>query len=384
VSSASDPPPDRATRPDQPVERPDPATRPDGRTSADRATRPDQSVERPDPEARPGGATRRATQRPGPAGEVEGGGGTVNRGAEPGAIDTGAGSDDGGAVSADGGSGSTSVGSGAGAGAGRAGGRAGAGVAGAGGAGGRAGSGVAGAGGAGGRAGSGVAGAGSRSAGEGTGSGSGAPGVAATPPTPPPPTKPPRSALGMRELITALLVLVPMVLLLGGLARGCTFDPGGPTADPTSGPTVDAPAALRELAPRVPFGLRIPDLPPGWRSNSVDQGLVDGGGRSVRVGFLTDEVRFLRLVQSDAAEGVLLLSEVGGVPPARGTTDAGGQQWVVYGDDVSEPVWVAETVQADGTAVRLLITGSGDEDDFVALATATLDAEALPPGTAPG
>ncbi len=177
------------------------------------------------------------------------------------------------------------------------------------------------------------------------------------------------------------MVLVPVILLLGGLSR-CSFSPGGPSVDRGAVPIVDAPAELRGLAPQIEFGLRIPAVPPNWPSNSVDQVVVEDG-RAVRTGYLTADRRYLRLLQSDASEQAVLVSDTGGVPIARGTTEVAGQRWVVYGAEGAEPVWVAE-VPAPGTAsVRLLITGSGTEADFRTLAAATLAGELLPVGAAP-
>jgi hypothetical protein len=204
------------------------------------------------------------------------------------------------------------------------------------------------------------------------------------PPSNQPYSKPPRSALGARHLLGALAVLIPLVLLAGGLSQ-CSFSPGGPSVDPAAGPSVDAAAELRALAPRTPFPLRVPAVPEGWRVNAVDEVPV-ADGRGVRAGYLTPEGRYLRLWQSDAGEEALLMAEAGGVPPGRGTVDVGGQRWVVYGGEGEEPVWVAEVPglqQGDPAAtpgaapVRLLITGSADEAGFRALAEGALDGEVL-------
>jgi hypothetical protein len=191
--------------------------------------------------------------------------------------------------------------------------------------------------------------------------------------------KPPRSALGIRQLLGALAVLVPLILLAGGLSR-CSFSPGGPSVDPAAGPTVDAPAELRALAPRIPFALRVPAVPAPWRSNAVDQVAVEGG-RAVRTGYLTAEGRFLRLLQSDAPEEALLVAEAGAVPRARGTADVGAQRWVVYGDEGQEPIWVTEAAVPGVEPVRLLVTGSADDAGFRTLAGATLAGELLPAGS---
>jgi hypothetical protein len=103
----------------------------------------------------------------------------------------------------------------------------------------------------------------------------------------------------------------------------------------------------------------------------------------VRTGFLTPQGRFVRLVQSDAPEEALVAAVAGEVPVARGTVEAGGQRWVVYGEDGAEPLWVAEAPVPGAEPVRLLVTGSGSEADFAALAAGALAGELLPVGTAP-
>lgn len=201
--------------------------------------------------------------------------------------------------------------------------------------------------------------------------------------TDPAPRKPPRSAMTVRDMLVAVGLLALVVVVVGGVTRGCSFSPGGPSVDTAALPVVDAPAELRALAPDVPFGLRVPAVPPGWRSNAVDQDRLDpadpAAGRGVRTGYLTEQGRYLRLVQSDGSEEALLTSEAGSVAvPAQGVTDVGGLAFVVYGAPDEEPIWIGEL---DG--VRILITGSGAEPDFQALAGAVLAGEALPAGTTP-
>ena len=121
-----------------------------------------------------------------------------------------------------------------------------------------------------------------------------------------PPAKPPRSALTVRDMVGAVAVLVAVVLLFAGMTRNCSFAPGGPSVDPAAGPTVDAPAQLRVLAGSMPFPLRVPALPPDWRATTVDTARVGAAGaRAVRIGYLTPDARYLRLVQSDADEPAL-------------------------------------------------------------------------------
>ena len=193
---------------------------------------------------------------------------------------------------------------------------------------------------------------------------------------PPPLVKPPRSALTVRDMAVALAVLVGVLLVFGGLTRSFSFAPGGPTTDPVGLPTVDAPAALREL--RAGFPLRIPAVPAGWRSNSVDVDRIEGG-RVIRVGYLTPDGRYLRLLQSDGAPPAVLAVETGTNPVAESDpVETSGQRWTVYTRGSDEPLWTADVPAGEGVSVLMLITGSGTDDEFRALATAATNGELLP------
>lgn len=193
-----------------------------------------------------------------------------------------------------------------------------------------------------------------------------------TAPEPPPTAKPPRGALRVRDMVVAIGVLLAVVLVIGGLSRGFGFTPGGPTVDPTGIPVVDAPAQLRGLASSVPFPLAVPATPPGWRSNSVAQDRVVGTDRTdVRVGYLTAASRYLQLLQTDAPEDALLAAQPGGRRLAgQGPQTVAGQQWVVYGAEPDEPIWIADLPTPGGGSVRVLISGSGTVDDYRVLAAA--------------
>jgi Protein of unknown function (DUF4245) len=184
---------------------------------------------------------------------------------------------------------------------------------------------------------------------------------------PEPLSKPPRSALTVRHMLAAVGVLVAVVLVLGFLSSGAGFTPAGPVADPSAVRVVDAPVKLRELAGSVPFALRVPATPAGWRSNSVGTDVV-AGRKAVRVGYLTPSAGYLQLQQSDATEEALLLAIAGTRPmPAQGAQDVAGTRWVVYGTRPAEPVWIA-----DLKGVRLVLTGNATDDEFRTLATAVL------------
>jgi hypothetical protein len=190
---------------------------------------------------------------------------------------------------------------------------------------------------------------------------------------PGPPAKPPRSALTMRDMVGALVVLAIVVLAAGGLSRSCTFAPTGPTVDSSRLPAVDVPAELTRLAPDSTFPLRIPAVPEGWRANAVDRNSLPEGGRIVSAGFLTPDGRYLRLQQGDATEEAMLRAEAGGgAAPGQGAVDVAGQQWVAYSGERGEPIWIT-----DVGGVRMLVTGSGSEADFRTLAVAAVHGEVI-------
>ncbi len=183
----------------------------------------------------------------------------------------------------------------------------------------------------------------------------------------------------------SILVLLPLIGLVALVGRGCSFSPGGPTVDDSAAPRVDARAALADAARGLDFPVRVPELPPTWRANSTDRRSAPGGAGAVRVGWLTDGGRYLRLVQASivetakpgrpADEGPLVAAETKGPPEARGVVTVADQPWVRYQAPNGEQVWVRT---ADG--VRWLVTGSGTEPEFQTLAAAVGAAPPLPRG----
>jgi hypothetical protein len=176
-------------------------------------------------------------------------------------------------------------------------------------------------------------------------------------------------------MIGALVVLALVVLVAGGLSRSCTFAPTGPTVDSSRLPVVDVPAELTRLAADSTFPLRVPAVPDGWRANAVDRTSLPEGGRVVNAGFLTPDGRYLRLQQGDATEEAMLRAEAGAAQaPAQGPVDVDGRQWVAYAGQRGEAIWITDV---DG--VRMLVTGSGSEADFRALAAAAVRGEVIAP-----
>ena len=181
-----------------------------------------------------------------------------------------------------------------------------------------------------------------------------------------------------KDMVLSLVPLALVILAFAGLAGMCAFSPGGPTADLSTAPAVDAPAELARVAREVPFDVRDPKVPDGWRANSFgvrpvsDTGAMDGP-RAVRVGWLLPTGGYLRLSQSDAGEVDLAAMETATLrPKPAGAVQVDGVTWVHYPSVRDEPAWIA-----DVSGVRLLVTGSAPEADLRVLASAVLAARPL-------
>jgi Protein of unknown function (DUF4245) len=195
----------------------------------------------------------------------------------------------------------------------------------------------------------------------------------------PPPTLPSQRratttlGAGPRDMVISMLILLPIIGVLAFLGRGCSFSPGGPTAESSAMPAVEAPAALAAAAHQVSFPLREPAVPGNWRANAVDQRKAPGDADAVRVGWITPGGRYLRLVQTTADEGALVAAETNGPPTSAKPVAAAGLTWVDYTCANGEQAWA---YRAGG--VQWLITGDGLVGEFQILAAAQEKASPLP------
>jgi hypothetical protein len=186
----------------------------------------------------------------------------------------------------------------------------------------------------------------------------------------------------MRDMLVALGVLVILVIGFGAGWGSWSFAPTGPSVDPGAGPSVDAGAELNRLAPTVPFPVRNPAKPSSWRVNSVNETSIDGG-QVVHVGFVTPAGRYLQLLQSDSTEETLLASVADGPVPGRGPVDVDGHHWLVYAPEGTpearaEPFWTTEVTTPGAAPVRMLVSGSGTDEDFRVLAAAAVQSTPVP------
>ncbi|MGW0041199.1 DUF4245 domain-containing protein [Rhodococcus sp. NPDC003348] len=182
----------------------------------------------------------------------------------------------------------------------------------------------------------------------------------------------PRILQNNRDIIWSLIPLVLFAVIIAGVARSCSFSPGGPTAGPV--PQFDVKAALGFDAAELDFPIRNPAVPDAWQPNSGSRGTVSGdnGGDVSTVGYITDAGRYLQLSQSAAAEEPLVSWVAGGPRTASGAEQFAGNSWVQFSEEGSEPIWVTDLGD-----VRVLITGSGSTEEFGELADAVGQAQPL-------
>lgn len=184
----------------------------------------------------------------------------------------------------------------------------------------------------------------------------------------------PRILQNNRDIIWSLIPLVLVAVVIAGIAQSCSFSPGRPTSGPV--PQFDAAGALAYDAAELGFPIRNPAVPDTWQPNSGSRGTVTGGGGGdvSTVGYISDAGRYVQLSQSNATEEELVRWVAAAPRASTGVEQIGGNRWVHYIEDGSEPIWVA-----DLGGVRVLITGSGSTTEFAALATAVGQAQPLTP-----
>ncbi len=165
-----------------------------------------------------------------------------------------------------------------------------------------------------------------------------------------------------------MVLLAVVALVLVGMYGGVSFSPGGATDGRT--PTADVTGGLQRAAPLMGFPVVIPaGLPDSWNPSSfsfTDQSAATADQpAAVRAGWLTDQGRFITVVQSDGVVADILAAELGTVPPPRGTEQVGGAEWTVTSGRREEAAWLRSVGD-----VTFLITGTASPEDFRTLAIA--------------
>jgi hypothetical protein len=202
-------------------------------------------------------------------------------------------------------------------------------------------------------------------------------------PTAAPDRRAQRLGWGVKEMAVAVGVLVVAVLVLGVFTHDFTFNPGGPSTNvATGGPSIDESQQYQVAAGQLHFPLRQPKLPADWHANSasldqVGPTALNSRPNDLRIGFITPAGRYVAIAESTAA-ATDLARQTAGLPDAtpigeQGTVDVDGKAWTVYQGARNEVSW-----GLDLGAVRLMVSGNGNQAEFTTMAKAVQSAPVLP------
>jgi hypothetical protein len=168
-------------------------------------------------------------------------------------------------------------------------------------------------------------------------------------------------------MTVALVVLAVCAFGLMFLYGQASFSPGTPGDG--QAPTADVTGGLNRAAPLVGFPVVIPDdLPDDWHPNSFTFTAAPGSDdrpAAVRTGWLTDQGRFITLIQSSGELPQIQRAELDLVGSATAVEDVDGQTWTVVPGRRDEVAWVRPAGD-----LTYLITGSAAPEDFRILAAA--------------
>ncbi len=172
--------------------------------------------------------------------------------------------------------------------------------------------------------------------------------------------------------VLALLALCVFVLFASG---NWTFGFKAGSGDDKV-PAFDVSAALAADARSMPFPIRRPATPDGWKPNSGSTQTV-GGQVSSNVGWVTKKGSYVQLTQTDAPEDELVATLGGYDAMGAGKCEAGGHSWVVYDGENKNRFWIADLGD-----VRIGVRSKGSEADIEQIAKAVIAQDPLPKSVA--
>lgn len=176
----------------------------------------------------------------------------------------------------------------------------------------------------------------------------------------------PRILQNSRDMILTLVVLLVACVAIALIAGNLSFG-----AKKGAVPDFQVHQALTADARAMPFPIRDPLYPAGWKPNSGRTGNI-GDDPVSNVGYITGDGMYLQLSQTNAAEPALVdYLDTSRQEEAQPET-AGGRQWVAYAYANGNKAW---TTDLDG--VRIGLYGKASDADFNRLATIVVQTQPI-------
>lgn len=186
----------------------------------------------------------------------------------------------------------------------------------------------------------------------------------------------PRILNNGKDMFWSLVPLLALCALVAIASGNCSIGASKDVAD-SKLPPFDVVSALNADAAQLPFPIRRPPTPEGWRPNSGSSDAIEGH-RVSTVGWLSSDGAYVQLSQSDAPEDVFVPYLGGGSGgdfadiSGTGTRQAGGRQWVTYETSEGRRFWITDLGQ-----VRIAVLSRGSDADIETIASSVVAQQPL-------
>ncbi|GAA1481685.1 DUF4245 domain-containing protein [Gordonia sinesedis] len=181
----------------------------------------------------------------------------------------------------------------------------------------------------------------------------------------------PRIMIGGKDMIWTLIPLLALCALVAVASGNCSVGLTGTASDDRT-PAFDVEQALAADARVMPFPIRRPPTPQGWKPNSGSTTQL-GDARASNVGWVASSGAYVQLTQTNATEDALV-EELGGddVSSGTGVRDIGGRRWVTYSTYAGKKFWITDLGD-----VRIAVMSRGPDGDLDRIAASVVAQQPL-------
>ncbi|GAB25520.1 hypothetical protein GOPIP_085_00200 [Gordonia polyisoprenivorans NBRC 16320 = JCM 10675] len=183
----------------------------------------------------------------------------------------------------------------------------------------------------------------------------------------------PRYLVSGKDMIWSIIPLLAICALVAIASGNCSVGLTGSASDDRRSP-FDVQGALLSDSQTLPFPIRKPPDPAGWKPSSGSRENVAGHVVS-NVGWITNSGSYVQLTQTDASEDELVdhLADGSTVASGTGTREIGGQRWVTYSTHDGNKFWIT-----DLGSVRIAVMSTGSDSGMATMAESVIEQQPLP------